>query len=126
MDAILNSVMKMQKMGQSRGATNCFDDRKNFAYANSLRPSRKRSGMGIFMKKPKVKQIAAWICILLLVALYIATLVCAVADFPGWQRMFGGCLVGTVALPILLWIYIWLYDRIKQRRTPDSLDTKEP
>lgn len=84
------------------------------------------------MKNAKPKQIAAWVCIVLLVGLYITTLICAVADFPGWQRMFGGCLVGTIALPILLWIYIWLYGKVKNRAgiekrpSHDSADTKNP
>ncbi len=67
------------------------------------------------MKKKNPKQIAALICVVLLVALYVMTLICAVASFPGWQRMFGGCLVATIALPILLWIYIWLYGKVKER-----------
>lgn len=74
------------------------------------------------MKKKSPKQIAALLCVVILVALYLITLICAVADFPGWQRMFGGCLVGTIALPILLWIYIWLYGKIKDRHTIASFD----
>lgn len=78
------------------------------------------------MKKKSPKQIAALVCVVILVALYLITLIFAVADFPGWQRMFGGCLVGTIALPILLWIYIWLYGKIKDRHTIASFDIGGP
>jgi hypothetical protein len=63
-------------------------------------------------KKPK--QIAAIICVILLVLLYVATLVVALLDFPGSDRMFAACLMATIGLPILLWIYIWLYGKVKE------------
>lgn len=62
-------------------------------------------------QKPKFKQIAAIICIALLVLLYVVTLVVSLLDFPGADRMFAGCLVATIGLPILLWIFIWLYGK---------------
>ncbi len=65
--------------------------------------------------KRKPKQIAAIICIILLVLLYVATLVVSLLDFPGSDRLFAACLIATVGLPILLWIYIWLYGRLTQR-----------
>ncbi len=42
--------------------------------------------------KKKPKQIAAIICIILLVLLYIATLVVSLLDFPGSDRLFAACL----------------------------------
>ena len=38
-------------------------------------------------KKKTAKQIAAIVCIVLLVALYLITLLSAVFAFPGWQRL---------------------------------------
>lgn len=67
--------------------------------------------------KRKPKQIAAIICIILLVLLYVAALVVSLLDFPGSDKLFAACLVATVGLPILLWIYIWLYGRLTQRST---------
>lgn len=64
-------------------------------------------------KKPK--QIAAIICIILLVLLYVATLVISLLDFPGSDRLFAACLVATVGLPILLWIYIWAYGKFTNK-----------
>ncbi len=67
--------------------------------------------------KRKPKQIAAIICIILLVLLYVATLVISLLDFPGSDKLFAACLIATVGLPILLWIYIWLYGRLTQKST---------
>lgn len=69
-----------------------------------------------FMKN-KPKQIAAIICIVLLVLLYVATLIVSVLDFPGSDRLFGACIVATVGLPILLWIFIWVYGKYTNKRT---------
>ena len=71
-------------------------------------------------KKPK--QIAAWLCIILLALLYLATFIIAMLDFPGSGALFQACLVATIGLPILLWIYIWLYGKIKDRHTIASMD----
>lgn len=68
------------------------------------------------MKKTK-KQIAALVCVVLLVLLYFATFIVAILDFPGSDRMFAACLVATVGLPILLWIYIWVYGKFTGRHT---------
>lgn len=67
--------------------------------------------------KSKSKQIAAILCIVLLVLLYVATLVVSLLDFPGSDRLFGACILATIGLPILLWIYIWLYGKVTGKRT---------
>lgn len=72
--------------------------------------------------KLKPKQIAAWICIIILVLLYVATFVIALLDFPGSGALFQACLVATIGLPILLWIYIWLYGKVKDKHTMASVD----
>jgi len=71
-------------------------------------------------KKKSPKQIAAIICVVLLFSMYIGTFVVAFLDFPGWERMFWGCVGGTVGLPILLWIYIWIYKKIRQAKNQDE------
>ena len=73
-------------------------------------------------KKKTAKQIAAIVCIVLLAALYLITLLSAICAFPGWQRLFSGCLICTVAVPILLWIFIWLYGQFEQKHTIASFD----
>lgn len=67
--------------------------------------------------KNKPKQIAAIICIALLVFLYVATLVVSILDFPGSDRLFGACIIATIGLPILLWIFIWVYGRYTSKST---------
>ena len=68
------------------------------------------------------KRIAALLCVVILIALYLFTLVCALLSFPNWHRLFADCLVATIGLPILLWIYIWLYGKVKDRHTIASFD----
>lgn len=67
--------------------------------------------------KKSPKQIAAILCIVLLVLLYVATLIVALLDFPGSDRLFAVCLMATIGLPILLWIFIWVYGRYTDKRT---------
>lgn len=77
--------------------------------------------------KKKSKQIAAWVCIILLVLLYVVTFIVSLLDFPGSGALFRSCLAATVGLPILLWIYLWLLGRIKDRQTfsMDALQSED-
>ena len=63
----------------------------------------------------KPQQIAAWIRIIPLVALYIATFLTAILDAPGSGTLFRTCLGATIVLPTLLWMYLWLYRRLRDR-----------
>ena len=66
------------------------------------------------MKQKKTpKQIAALIGVAVLVGMYVVTLVLALSGFEGWEKMFSGCVVSTVAIPILLWGFIWIYGKTK-------------
>lgn len=67
--------------------------------------------------KKSPKQIAAILCIVLLVLLYAATLIVALLEFPGSDRLFAVCLMAAIGLPILLWIFIWIYGRYTNKRT---------
>ena len=82
------------------------------------------------MKKRSPKQIAALSCVIILVLLYIATLVFAVFDFPGSDHLFAACLFATIGLPLLLWIYIWLYGKYTNKKTiadifPESAEPED-
>lgn len=57
-------------------------------------------------KKMTTKQIAALVCVVLLVALYVITFIAAIMDVSGSGRLFASCLAATIALPILLWILL--------------------
>lgn len=72
--------------------------------------------------KKKTKRILAWIGIILLVLLLAATLIIAFLDFPGSDALFRACLAADIGLPVLLWIYLWLYGKVTNRHTAASLD----
>ena len=72
--------------------------------------------------KNKCKQVSAIIAIVILVMLYILLIVFAIFDFPGRERLFYTCLYATIAVPILTWIYIYLYGKMKDHHTIASPD----
>lgn len=63
-------------------------------------------------QKRTPKQIGALICAILLAAMYLFTLIVSLLNFPGADRLFAACLLMTIGLPILLWIFIWIYGRL--------------
>lgn len=71
-------------------------------------------------RKRTPKQIAALICVILLLCMYIITFIVACLDFPNSERLFAACLLTTVGLPILLWIYIQLYTIIKKKQSENE------
>lgn len=80
-------------------------------------------------RKTTPKQIAALICVILLVGMYIGAFVVACLDPGNSGRLFAGCLVATIGLPILLWLLIWSFGLIKKRREeilpPQNSDTSD-
>lgn len=75
-------------------------------------------------KKVKGKQIAAIGCIVILIGLYLVTLIAAIFDFEGADRLFAACIGSTIGLPILLWIYIWMYGKLTGKKTIADGDIK--
>lgn len=67
-------------------------------------------------RKITPKQIAALVCVVLLVGMYIGAFVVACLDLGDSGRLFAGCLVATIGMPILLWLLIWSFDLMKKRR----------
>ena len=74
--------------------------------------------------KRTAKQIAALLGVFLLVLMYVLLLIFAIFDFKGSDIMFRVCLVGTIFIPMLLWVYIYLYDRLKQNRDGSDDDNQ--
>jgi amino acid transporter len=70
------------------------------------------------------KQIAAWIGIILLSALYIITLLVAIFDTSSSGKLFALCLFATVAIPLLIWIYTWMYGKLTGKHTIADFDTE--
>ncbi len=69
------------------------------------------------MKKRTAKQIAALVAVILLAALYIVTLVVAIVDPTASGKWFVGYLVCTMAVPLLAWIFIWIYGETTGKKT---------
>lgn len=67
-------------------------------------------------RKITPKQVAALICVFLLVGMYIGAFVVACLDLGDSGRLFAGCLVATIGLPILLWLLIRSFELMKKRR----------
>lgn len=63
------------------------------------------------MKKKTPKQIAALICAALLVLMYVITFITACLDVPGSGQLFAACLLATIGLPILFWIFLHFHGR---------------
>lgn len=67
-------------------------------------------------RKTTPKQIAALVCVVLLVGMYIGAFIVACLDLGDSGRLFAGCLVATIGMPILLWLLIWSIELMKKRR----------
>lgn len=68
-------------------------------------------------KKMTVKRVAALFAVILLAALYVLTLLAAVFDTSAAGSLFRICLICTVAVPLLTWIFIWLYGQTTGKST---------
>lgn len=66
----------------------------------------------------KIKQILAILLILILAALYVSSLIFAIIGSDRAMDWLKASIYATVVLPVLLWIYIFLYQKI--RDTKDS------
>lgn len=74
------------------------------------------------MKKINVKRIAAWIAIILLVGLYVVTLVLALINSPATNSLFTVALVCTIVIPVMCWIFIWVYGQMTGKKTIADLN----
>lgn len=70
-------------------------------------------------KKTKwtAKRIGALAAVVLLAALYLVTFFVAVFAPTEAGNIFAVCLMGTIAIPLLAWIYIWMYGRMTGKET---------
>ncbi|MCM1100203.1 MAG: hypothetical protein NC079_00360 [Clostridium sp.] len=81
-------------------------------------------------KKSKItsKQVVAMIGVILLALLYVTTLILAFTDNSASGQFFAMSLCGTLVVPIIIFLYSWMYGRITGRRAigdPDTVDTDE-
>ena len=68
------------------------------------------------VKRNKFKRILAIIGAIVLILMYLVLLIFAIIDVAGWQRYFFACLGATIIIPVILWINIYMYDRMMERR----------
>ena len=68
-------------------------------------------------KKVTSKQVVALSGVILLVAIYIITLVVAIVNPGESGNYFQICLVSTIAVPLLIWIYVWMYGKLTNKHT---------
>lgn len=71
------------------------------------------------------RQIVAMAGVVLLVLLYVLTLILAVADNSASGKFFAMSLCGTLVIPIIIFLYSWMYGRITGGKTigdPDRAD----
>ena len=66
-------------------------------------------------KKMTSKQIFAIIGVAVLVLMYIVTLIVAIVDSSSSGKLFALCLFASFAIPFLIWIYSWLYQKYVDR-----------
>lgn len=71
------------------------------------------------------KQVVAIIGILLLIALYVTTLIVAFVDSSASGRLFFLCLYATVAIPLIIWVYTWMYGKLTGKKTIADFETNE-
>ena len=63
------------------------------------------------------KQVVALAGVALLLLLYLAALIAALADRTASGKWFQLCIYATVAVPILIWVYTWIYGKLTGRHT---------
>ena len=98
---------------------NISDDTKNAKNTTNTRST----GETNTSNASNSQRIVAIIGVALLVTVICALLLTAIFDPTGvW---FTACLVLAIALPILLWIYVWLYGMLKQKKTIASFEFLE-
>lgn len=98
---------------------NISDDTKNAKNTTNTKSTGETNTSNV----SNSQRIVAIIGVALLVTVICALLLTAIFDPTGvWFR---ACLVLAIALPILLWIYVWLYGMLKQKKTIASFEFLE-
>ena len=70
----------------------------------------------------KAKQILAILGIVLILGLNIFLVFAAGTVTEDGVGIFGGAVVAVIMIPILLWIYLYIYKLIKKRREDEVLE----
>ncbi len=73
-------------------------------------------------KTPMFKRVLAILGIVLLLGVYVVFFVQAVFGKTGPGSAFAACAAATVAIPILVWLILWVYTALTGKRTVASAD----
>ncbi len=68
------------------------------------------------------KRVVAIVGIVLLVGIYVVLLFEAIFGEMGPGSAFAGCAAATVAIPIALWLILWVYTALTGKKTVASAD----
>ena len=66
----------------------------------------------------KIKRILALAAVIIIAALYLTTLVLSLIGNEASREMLAASITATVILPVLLYIYMWLYRTFGKQDTP--------
>ena len=69
-----------------------------------------------------IKQILAILGIVLILGLNVLLVFAAGTASEDGMGMFGGAVVAVVMVPILLWIYLYVFKMIKRRSEEDAIE----
>jgi len=64
----------------------------------------------------KLKQVSAILVCIFLLSLYLFTLILAIIGNPGSKNLFLTSIYATVIIPVLIWIYTFVYKLMKDHR----------
>ncbi|WP_051198054.1 hypothetical protein [Butyrivibrio sp. MB2005] len=73
-------------------------------------------------KTPLAKRVIAWVGIVLLLLVYVVFFLVALFGKTGSGSAFLACAAATVAIPILVWLILWVYTALSGKRTVASPD----
>lgn len=69
----------------------------------------------------KLKRIAAWIAIIILLGMYVVTAIMAFFATPNSIQMFKASLIATIMLPVMMYIVAFIYRLIH----PEEMEEEE-
>ena len=62
-----------------------------------------------------MKRILAILCIVILVALYVITLITAIVGNPASNNMFMAAVAANIILPVMMWVYLQTAKYLKRK-----------
>ena len=73
-------------------------------------------------KKVTSKQVVAIVGVTVLIFMYLLALIAAIFDNSSSMLFFRACVIATFTIPLLIWVYIWMYGKLTQKHTIADLD----